>query len=180
MENQLTNETKVVSTSSSYKNKYTQQEATTTMTTDHDDKEGALRRGDAVSIIRGSYARYKEGVFLGPYGTKMARVQVNGDCQHERNLRLTSIIKKKIKKKKTRTNTRESSKEESSKEETKFCSKQQHGVHDDRLAEVALELKKMNEAIEASMEKQSSFEAQATCILAKMAELITLVKKINE
>jgi len=48
------------------------------------------------------------------------------------------------------------------------------------LAEVALELKKMNEAIEASMEKQSSFEAQATCILAKMAELITLVKKINE
>jgi hypothetical protein len=46
--------------------------------------------GEEVDIVAGLYKRHRTGVYLRPYGTKMATVLVQGK---ERNIRLTSILK---------------------------------------------------------------------------------------
>ena len=48
-----------------------------------------------INIIAGKYKHHQTGVYLRPYGTKMACVKVDGDSQQERNLLLTSITPRK-------------------------------------------------------------------------------------
>ena len=53
----------------------------------------ALKAGDRVKIIGGTYKKHGAGTYKGPCinGTKMARVAIDNDTRMERNLMLTSI-----------------------------------------------------------------------------------------
>ena len=54
------------------------------------------KSGMKVNILKGKYKRFGSGIYLRPYGEKMACIKVDGDTQQERNLRLTSIAPSEI------------------------------------------------------------------------------------
>lgn len=54
-------------------------------------KERKFENGDPIQIVGGVYQRYKTGTYVGPYGIKMATVEVDGDVRKSRHLWLTSI-----------------------------------------------------------------------------------------
>ena len=55
-----------------------------------------------VNILKGKYKRFGSGIYLRPYGEKMACIRVHGDTQQERNLRLTSIAPTEVNKNKSK------------------------------------------------------------------------------